>query len=175
MQRAGGLADLKDLPYTIRTDNLYRWHGGVVSDGQDVKDRSPHRPRARGPLEAGRQPDKPDPYRLRPRRRRAARQRSRRRSQYHRRALNLLRRAPPRPRRPAPVERGDAQGGAPESAARRAEVSEAHFVSQHLQSDHNLDSFDSGQPALDEWLRASALHAESIRSGRTWVWTEIGR
>ena len=53
-------------------------------------------------------------------------------------------------------------------------MSEAHFVSQHLQSDHNLDSFDSGQPALDNWLRSSALHAESIRSGRTWVWTEAG-
>ncbi len=53
-------------------------------------------------------------------------------------------------------------------------MSEVHFVSQHLQSDHNLDSFDSGQPALNEWLRRSALHAESIRSGRTWVWTEAG-
>ena len=51
-------------------------------------------------------------------------------------------------------------------------MSEAHFVSQHLRSDHNFDSFDSGQPALDEWLRRSALHAESIRSGRTWVWTQ---
>jgi GNAT superfamily N-acetyltransferase len=53
-------------------------------------------------------------------------------------------------------------------------VSESHFVSQHLQSDHNLDSFDSSQPVLDEWLRRSALHAESIRSGRTWVWTTAG-
>lgn len=46
--------------------------------------------------------------------------------------------------------------------------------SRNTQSDHKLDSFDSGQPALDEWLRRSALHAESIRSGRTWVWTETG-
>jgi GNAT superfamily N-acetyltransferase len=53
-------------------------------------------------------------------------------------------------------------------------VSDAHFVSQHLQSGHNLDSFDSGQPVLDEWLRRSALHAESIRSGRTWIWTANG-
>jgi GNAT superfamily N-acetyltransferase len=53
-------------------------------------------------------------------------------------------------------------------------VSEAHFVSEHLTSDHDLDSFDSGQPELDEWLRRSALHAESIRSGRTWVWTQAG-
>ena len=51
-------------------------------------------------------------------------------------------------------------------------MSETRFVSQHLQPDHQLDSFNSGQPSLDEWLRRSALHAESIRSARTWVWTE---
>ncbi len=26
-------------------------------------------------------------------------------------------------------------------------------------------------PSLDEWLRRSALHAEAMRSGRTWVWS----
>lgn len=50
-------------------------------------------------------------------------------------------------------------------------MSEARFISRHLRSDDDLDAFDSGRPALDEWLRGSAVHAESMRSGRTWVWT----
>lgn len=53
-------------------------------------------------------------------------------------------------------------------------MSDVCFISEHLRPDHNLDSFHSRQPALDEWLRHSARHAESIRSGRTWVWTEAG-
>ena len=50
-------------------------------------------------------------------------------------------------------------------------MSEAEFVSRHLSDDDDLDSFSSGQPSLDEWLRQSARHADAIRSGRTWVWT----
>jgi GNAT superfamily N-acetyltransferase len=40
--------------------------------------------------------------------------------------------------------------------------------------DDDLSSFDSGQPVLDDWLRRSALHADAIRSGRTWVWVRGG-
>jgi GNAT superfamily N-acetyltransferase len=53
-------------------------------------------------------------------------------------------------------------------------VSGPRFVSEHLRPDHDLGPFDSGQPALDEWLRRSALHADVIRSGRTWVWVDGG-
>jgi GNAT superfamily N-acetyltransferase len=53
-------------------------------------------------------------------------------------------------------------------------VSHAEFVSRHLHPDDDLTSFNSGELNLDEWLRRSALHAESIRSGRTWVWTRAG-
>ena len=53
-------------------------------------------------------------------------------------------------------------------------MSDAEFVSRHLHPDDNLTSFSSDQPSLDEWLRRSAFHAESIRSGRTWVWTQNG-
>ncbi len=48
----------------------------------------------------------------------------------------------------------------------------AEFVSRRLLPDDDLDAFDSGQPDLDGWLRRSAQHADSIRSGRTWVWAE---
>jgi GNAT superfamily N-acetyltransferase len=51
-------------------------------------------------------------------------------------------------------------------------VSDAEFVSRHLHLDDDLTSFNSGELSLDEWLRRSALHAESIRSGRTWVWMQ---
>lgn len=44
------------------------------------------------------------------------------------------------------------------------------FVSRHLSDDDDLNQFASGHPSLDEWLRDSARHAESMRSGRTWVW-----
>ena len=50
----------------------------------------------------------------------------------------------------------------------------AEFVSRHLHPDDDLTSFNSGEPSLDEWLRRSALHAEAIRSGRTWIWTHAG-
>ncbi len=53
-------------------------------------------------------------------------------------------------------------------------MSDAEFVSRHLHPGDDLSSFSSDQPSLDEWLRQSAHHAESIRSGRTWVWTQDG-
>ena len=45
------------------------------------------------------------------------------------------------------------------------------FVSRHLRPDDDLTSFSSGRTELDLWLRKSAHHAETMRTGRTWVWT----
>jgi len=53
-------------------------------------------------------------------------------------------------------------------------LSDAEFVSRHLSDNDDLDSFSCGQPDLDEWLRRFARHAEGMRSGRTWVWTQNG-
>jgi GNAT superfamily N-acetyltransferase len=46
----------------------------------------------------------------------------------------------------------------------------ASFVSEPLTEEHDLASFESGQPVLDDWLRRSAAHAEGIRTARTFVW-----
>lgn len=43
-------------------------------------------------------------------------------------------------------------------------------VSEHLADHHLLDSFDSGQPALDTWLRDDARAADRKRVGFTYVW-----
>ena len=53
-------------------------------------------------------------------------------------------------------------------------MSDAEFVSRHLSDNDDLDSFSCGQPDLDVWLRRFARHAEGMRSGRTWVWTQNG-
>jgi predicted GNAT family N-acyltransferase len=53
-------------------------------------------------------------------------------------------------------------------------LSDAEFVSRHISDNDDLDSFSCGQPDLDEWLRRFARHAEGMRSGRTWVWTQNG-
>jgi GNAT superfamily N-acetyltransferase len=44
------------------------------------------------------------------------------------------------------------------------------FTSRRLEDRDHLDSFASGQEALDTWLRDSARHADQMRTGRTWVW-----
>jgi GNAT superfamily N-acetyltransferase len=44
------------------------------------------------------------------------------------------------------------------------------YRSEHLSAEHNLDDFDSGKPALDEWLRRFARHAEAANTGRSFVW-----
>lgn len=44
------------------------------------------------------------------------------------------------------------------------------FVSEPLDSHHLLDHLDSGQPALDTWLRNSAIHAGAMRTAKTFVW-----
>lgn len=45
----------------------------------------------------------------------------------------------------------------------------ADFVSEPLSDDHDLTSFESGEPALDDWLRRSAAHAEAMRTARTFA------
>lgn len=39
-----------------------------------------------------------------------------------------------------------------------------------MTAEHGLGGFSSGQPALDGWLRTSALHAQAMRTARTFVW-----
>ena len=48
----------------------------------------------------------------------------------------------------------------------------SQYESAHLSADHNLDAFDSGGLALDDWLRRSAKHAEATNTGRTFVWVD---
>lgn len=40
---------------------------------------------------------------------------------------------------------------------------------EHLTSQHDLEAFDSGVPALDEWLRRHALANEQAGASRTYV------
>lgn len=44
------------------------------------------------------------------------------------------------------------------------------YVSERLAESHDLTTFDSGQPALDRWLRDHARTADAKRVGRTYVW-----
>lgn len=51
------------------------------------------------------------------------------------------------------------------------------FQSSPLTARHDVDTFRSGQPALDLWLREQALRAQHQGSARTTVWTvddEVG-
>jgi GNAT superfamily N-acetyltransferase len=41
---------------------------------------------------------------------------------------------------------------------------------ERLDANHDLSQFDCGQPALDDWLRDSALNAERMGTARTRVW-----
>jgi GNAT superfamily N-acetyltransferase len=40
---------------------------------------------------------------------------------------------------------------------------------EKLSTDHDLSGFDSGEPALDDWLRRRALHNEARGAPRTYV------
>src|SRR4051812_34314873 len=44
------------------------------------------------------------------------------------------------------------------------------YLSEALDSSHDLSSFDCGKPELDLWLRASALEAGRRGTCRTFVW-----
>jgi GNAT superfamily N-acetyltransferase len=44
------------------------------------------------------------------------------------------------------------------------------FVSETLTEDHRLDRLDSGNAALDSWLRDHARHAQAMRTAQTFVW-----
>jgi GNAT superfamily N-acetyltransferase len=46
----------------------------------------------------------------------------------------------------------------------------AAFVSEVLGADHLLDRFESGQTALDTWLRDSSARAAAMRTAKTFVW-----
>ena len=44
------------------------------------------------------------------------------------------------------------------------------YTPQH----HDATAFDSGEPALDDWLRRHAAGADARRTARTFVWTAAG-
>jgi GNAT superfamily N-acetyltransferase len=44
--------------------------------------------------------------------------------------------------------------------------------SELLTASHDVAGFDSGQPALDAWLRDSAAQAGAMHTGRTFVWLD---
>jgi GNAT superfamily N-acetyltransferase len=44
------------------------------------------------------------------------------------------------------------------------------FISEPLGAGHVLEPFDSGQRALDDWLRKSASSAGAMRTAKTFVW-----
>jgi GNAT superfamily N-acetyltransferase len=46
---------------------------------------------------------------------------------------------------------------------------------EHLRPDHELAAFDSGVPALDDWLKRRALANEELGGSRTYVVTAGGR
>jgi GNAT superfamily N-acetyltransferase len=46
---------------------------------------------------------------------------------------------------------------------------------EHLTPGHDLAAFDSGIPALDEWLKRRALDNERAHASRTYVVTAAGR
>lgn len=47
----------------------------------------------------------------------------------------------------------------------------AYRPPEPLETQHRLDDFDSGEPALDDWLRRHALAAHSAGSARVYVTT----
>lgn len=49
------------------------------------------------------------------------------------------------------------------------------FASERIRADHDLASFDCGEPALDGWLRSAALTADRAGTARTFVWADGGR
>ena len=46
---------------------------------------------------------------------------------------------------------------------------------EHLTAEHDVSSFDSGTPELDNWLKRRALANEALGTSRTYVVTEGGR
>lgn len=49
------------------------------------------------------------------------------------------------------------------------------IVSEPIGDGHDLARFDCGEPELERWLKASALHAERMRTARTTVWHQGDR
>lgn len=50
----------------------------------------------------------------------------------------------------------------------------SRYRSEHLSPDHDLEAFDSGNLALDDWLRRFGHHADAANTGRTFVWVAPG-
>lgn len=48
------------------------------------------------------------------------------------------------------------------------------FVSEGLSDQHDLESFDSGNPALDDWLRTAARRAQRAGTAHVTVWHRAG-
>ncbi len=48
----------------------------------------------------------------------------------------------------------------------------SRYRSEHLSSDHDLETFESRAMPLDDWLRRFARHADAANTGRTFVWVE---
>ena len=46
---------------------------------------------------------------------------------------------------------------------------------EHLTAEHDVSSFDSGTPELDNWLKRRALANEALGTSRSYVVTEGGR
>lgn len=42
-----------------------------------------------------------------------------------------------------------------------------------LGPDHEVGAFRCGKPPLDDWLRSQALRAQTARTARTYVWTQV--
>ena len=46
----------------------------------------------------------------------------------------------------------------------------SQFISEALKEHHALDGFDCGVEPLNRWLRQHSLHAQRMRTARTFVW-----
>jgi GNAT superfamily N-acetyltransferase len=47
---------------------------------------------------------------------------------------------------------------------------QAPWISERLSAEHLIDDFESGQGALDDWLKQSAVQAQAMRTAQTFVW-----
>lgn len=48
------------------------------------------------------------------------------------------------------------------------------YLAQPLSQEHRLEDFDCGKEELSDWLKKFALHAEGMKTARTFVWTAEG-
>ncbi len=48
------------------------------------------------------------------------------------------------------------------------------YVAQPLSQEHNVGDFDCGKDELSDWLKKFAMHAEAMKTARTFIWTREG-